>query len=30
VLLTVQDGVVVGVCTDSEDADKVRAALDAR
>ena len=30
VLLTVQDGVVVGVCTDSEDADKVRAAIDAR
>jgi hypothetical protein len=30
VLLTVQDGVVVGVCTDSEDAEAVRAALNAR
>lgn len=30
VLLTVQDGVVVGVCTDSEDAEAVRATLDAR
>lgn len=30
VLLTVQDGVVVGVCTDSENADLVRAALNAR
>jgi hypothetical protein len=30
VLLTVQDGVVVGVCTDSENADLVRAAIDAR
>ncbi len=30
VLLTVQDGVVVGVCTDSTDADAVRAAIDAR
>lgn len=30
VLLTVQDGVVVGVCTDSEDPEAVRAALNAR
>ena len=30
VLLTVQDGVVVGVCTNSEDADLVRAALNAK
>lgn len=30
VLLTVQDGVVVGVCTDSDNADLVRTALDAR
>jgi hypothetical protein len=30
VLLTVQDGVVVGVCIDSENADLVRAAIDAR
>jgi hypothetical protein len=30
VLLTVQDGVVVGVCTDSEDAEAVRAAIGAR
>jgi len=30
VLLTVQDGVVVGVCTDSTDADAVRATIDAR
>lgn len=30
VLLTVQDGVVVGVCTDAENPDKVRAALNAR
>ncbi|MBU3682693.1 MAG: hypothetical protein FGM39_01475 [Phycisphaerales bacterium] len=30
VLLTVQDGVVVGVCTNSEDAEAVRAAIGAR
>ena len=30
VLLTVQDGVVVGVCTNSEDAEAVRAAMGAR
>ena len=30
VLLTVQDGVVVGVCTDSEDPEAVRAAIGAR
>ena len=30
VLLTVQDGVVVGVCTNSEDADLVRATLNAK
>ena len=29
-LLTVQDGVVVGVCTDPDDANKVRAALNAK
>jgi hypothetical protein len=29
-LLTVQDGVVVGVCTDADDANKVRAALNAK
>lgn len=30
VLLTVQDGIVVGVCTNSEDAEAVRAAIGAR
>jgi hypothetical protein len=30
VLLTVQDGVVVGVCTDSENAEAVRATIGAR
>ena len=30
VLLTVEDGVVIGVCTNSEDATLVRAALNAK
>jgi len=30
VLLTVEDGVVIGICTDSDDANRVRAALNAK